>query len=169
MNPDALAAAPSERIAALIRPCVYYNAKAAKLKAFLALLLERHGGELDRLLALPLLSLRSQLLSVRGVGEETADAIALYAAGKPTFVVDAYARRVLSRLGLAKETARYADLQRLFMESLNPDPALFNEYHALLVRHGKAHCRPRPLCEGCPIRARCRFSGRHVKKRKRAT
>jgi endonuclease-3 related protein len=96
---------------------------------------------------------------VRGIGEETADAILLYAAGKPSFVVDAYTRRILSRLGLIDEKARYEEIRALFMENLRPDVPLYNEYHALLVRHGKERCRPRPACDGCTLRARCSFPG----------
>ena len=157
MDPSALASAPLDRVVALIRPCVYYNAKAKKLRAFLDFLHERHGGDLDRLFRLPLGALRQELLSVRGIGEETADAIILYAAGKPSFVVDAYTRRIFSRLGLVEGTARYAELRAFFMERLRPDVALYNEYHALLVRHGKAHCRPRPACADCPLLAGCPF------------
>jgi len=157
MDPASLAKAPLDQVASLIRPAVYYNAKAEKLKAFLNVLSERHGGDLAHLFRLSLLSLRSELLSVRGIGEETADAILLYAAGKPSFVVDAYTRRILSRLGLIDEKARYEEIRALFMENLRPDVPLYNEYHALLVRHGKERCRPRPACEGCPLRARCAF------------
>jgi len=157
MSPASLAQAPLDRVASLIRPSVYYNAKAEKLRAFLDLLFERHGGDLGRLLALPVDSLRRELLFVRGIGEETADAIILYAAGKPSFVVDAYTRRILSRLGLVEERVRYNELRAVFMESLRPDAALYNEYHALLVRHGKERCSPRPVCADCPLRARCVF------------
>jgi endonuclease-3 related protein len=157
MDAASLAQAPVDRVASLIRPCLYYNTKAAKLKAFLDLLFERHGGDLCRLLDLRADSLRLELLSVRGIGEETADAIILYAAGKPSFVVDAYTRRILSRLGLVKEKIRYVELRTLFMEALRPDATFYNEYHALLVRHGKERCRPRPLCAGCPLLARCSF------------
>lgn len=157
MDPASLARAPLETIASLVRPSVYYNEKAKKLKAFLDFLNERHDGDLVRFLALPLPSLRQELLAVRGIGEETADAILLYAAGKPSFVVNAYTRRILSRLGLIKERARYEEIRALFMENLAPDPSLYNEYHALFVRHGKERCRPRPWCAGCPLKPQCAF------------
>ena len=160
MNPASLAQAPLGRVASLIRPCLYYNAKAEKLRAFLDLLFERHGGNLTRLLALPIDSLRHELLCVRGIGEETADAIILYAAGKPSFVVDAYTRRIVARLGLVEERVRYNELRGFLMRSLPADVALYNEYHALLVRHGKERCRPRPGCTGCPLWTRCALADR---------
>ncbi len=160
MDPASLAGASLERVASLVRPCLYYNAKAEKLRAFLDLLFERHGGDLSCLLALPMDSLRGELLTVRGIGEETADAIILYAAGKPSFVVDAYTRRILTRLGLVEERVRYNELRGFLMASLPADVAMYNEYHALLVRHGKERCRPRPACAGCPLWARCAFAER---------
>jgi endonuclease-3 related protein len=159
LEPESLRRASLARVAHLIRPSVYYNEKARKLRAFLDVLHERHGGNVDRLLSLSAERLREELLSVRGIGEETADAIVLYAAGKPSFVVDAYTRRVLSRLGLAEEKARYGVLRTLFMENLPRDSRLYNEYHALFVRHGKERCRPRlPRCVGCALADLCAFA-----------
>ena len=97
-------------------------------------------------------SLRAELRGIPGIGPETADAIALYAAGRPIFVVDAYTRRILARHRLVAPDADYATVQALLMAHLPHDPALFNEFHALLVRVGKEHCRTRPRCEGCPLR-----------------
>jgi endonuclease III related protein len=159
MDARGLAAAPSERIAALIRPCLYYNAKARKLQAFVETLFERHAGSLEALFAQPTAGLREELLSIYGIGEETADAILLYAAGRPSFVIDAYTRRILSRLGLAPSSASYRTLQALFTEGLPRDVVLYQEYHALLVQHGKTRCRSRrPLCGDCPLRRRCTFA-----------
>jgi endonuclease-3 related protein len=93
---------------------------------------------------------------VKGVGRETADSILLYAGHKPTFVVDAYTIRLFSRLGLVAERARYEEVRTLFMENLPGDAALFNEYHALIVQHGKEHCRSRPRCPGCSLHLLCR-------------
>jgi len=112
----------------------------------------RHGGRLGRLLALPLPTLRAELREIAGIGPETADAIALYAAGRPIFVVDAYTRRILARHRLVTPDADYATVQTLLMTHLPHDPVLFNEFHALLVRLGKEHCRARPRCETCPLR-----------------
>lgn len=146
---------PLERVAALIRPCGYYNAKAKKLKAFVQRLHDCFGGDLDRLFSNDVAELRRWLLSVHGIGEETADSIILYAAGKPAFVVDAYTRRVLTRLGLAPPVDSYAAFQELFVRHLPRDEALYNEYHALLVRHGKDTCRKVPRCEKCCLREVC--------------
>ena len=159
MDPKALARAPVERIASLIRPTIYYNQKARKLKAFLEFLERRHRGDLDELFALPLTKLREELLSVHGIGEETADSIILYAAGKPSFVVDAYTRRILARLGLIAGNEPYDEIRTLFMENLPPDVRLYNEYHALLVRHGKERCRKRdPRCDNCSLGEICQIS-----------
>jgi endonuclease III related protein len=148
----AVRALPPGRLAALLRPSGTFRVKARRLRAFADHVTRRHGGRLGRLLALPLATLRAELRGIPGIGPETADAIALYAAGRPIFVVDAYTRRVLARHGLVRPDADYAAVQALVMSHLPHDPALFNEFHALLVRIGKEHCRPRPRCEDCPLR-----------------
>lgn len=152
LEPRALGRVRLGRLARLVRPAGYYRVKAGRLRAFLRHLSRRHGGSLRRLLRQPADALRRELLGVPGVGPETADSILLYAAHRPVFVVDAYTRRILGRHRLAPPDADYATLQALFMAHLPRDPALFNEYHALLVRLAKEHCRPRPRCEGCPLR-----------------
>ena len=157
MDLKRLVDAPSEQIAREIRPCLYYNEKARKLKAFARFLEERHRGDLAALLRLPVSSLRTELLSVRGIGEETADAIILYAARKPSFVADAYTHRILARLGMIEEPITYGEIRALFMTHLPNDVDLYSEYHALFVRHGQTHCRSRdPICEDCPLRKPCR-------------
>ena len=146
---------PHEDLARLVYPSGYYNAKARKVRAFMDWLAERYGGDLDRLFALDTGSMRRELLCVHGVGEETADSIILYAAHHPVFVIDAYTRRIVARLGLAPQEDTYAAFQALFMESLPRDAALFNEYHALLVQHGKSVCRKAPACAGCCLGRLC--------------
>jgi len=159
MEPEALMHAPLDEVAALIRPTIYYNEKAKKLRSFLVFLQEQHHGDLSDLLALPLPALREELLSVHGIGEETADSIILYAAGKPSFVIDAYTRRIMQRLGLISGREPYAVLRALFMQSIPPDVKLYNEYHALFVRHGKERCRSRgPLCSDCPLADMCNYA-----------
>src|SRR5262245_10685499 len=143
---------PSARLAALLRPSGTFREKARRVRAFADHVSRHHGGRLERLLALPLPSLQAELRGIRGIGPETADAIALYAAGRPIFVVDAYTRRVLARHRLLAPDADYAATQAFVMTHLPHDPALFNEFHALLVRVGKEHCRTRPRCRGCPLR-----------------
>jgi endonuclease-3 related protein len=156
LSAEGIAALDEERLAELVRPSGYYRQKAARLKGLVAFI-EGEGG-LEALLARPAPELREALLSVKGVGPETADSIVLYAAGKPAFVVDAYTRRIASRLGLCQPDASYDELQRLFASSLPEDVPLFNEYHALLVALGKDVCLKRePRCDGCPLAELCPF------------
>ncbi|MBU0495762.1 MAG: endonuclease III domain-containing protein [Chloroflexi bacterium] len=153
LTPAGLLALSPAELANLIRPAGYFNVKARRLHALVELVTQ-HGG-LDALFALDTASLRAQLLDVHGVGPETADCILLYAAERPAFVIDAYTRHILGRLGLAPSSARYHELQQLFVGHLPQDVPMFNEYHALIVRHGKERCRTRPVCDGCPLCADC--------------
>ena len=146
---------PMDALADLIRSSGYFNAKARKLKAFAHHLGERYGDDLDAFLAQETPVLRQELVSIYGIGEETADDILLYAARLPSFVIDAYTRRVLLRLGMAPEQDRYSAFQALFHENLHPDTELFNEYHALLDRHAKERCRRSPLCDNCCLLDLC--------------
>lgn len=145
-------AMPVEELAELIRPSGYYNIKTKRLKAFVSYLMTQWGGSMARMARAPQAELREALLSIKGIGPETADSIILYALDKPVFVIDAYTKRILSRHGVLNYDEPYALYQGLFHGSLVPDLALYNEYHALLVMIGKTHCRPKsPLCEGCPL------------------
>ena len=157
LSPEGLLKGTLDELARLIYPAGYYNAKARKLKAFLEMLFDRHGGDLDALFALPLPQLRQQLLATHGIGQETADSIILYAAEKPSFVIDAYTRRVFPRLGLEPARDDYASWQAMFSDALPPDVQLFNEYHALIDRHAKTVCRKVPLCDRCCLREVCRL------------
>jgi endonuclease-3 related protein len=152
LSPAGLAALPPARLGRLIRPSGTFRVKAARLGAFLRHLRRRHGGALGRLLRQPAAALRAELLGVPGIGPETADAILLYAAGRPVFVVDAYTRRILARHRVVPADAPYARVQALLTAHLPQDPGLFGEYHALLVRVAKEHCRATPRCRGCPLR-----------------
>jgi endonuclease-3 related protein len=158
LSPARLRRLQLPKLAGLVRPCGYYNAKALKLKSFAFWLGNHYNDDLDRLFAVNTDDLRQQLLSVHGIGQETADSILLYAAGKPIFVIDAYTRRILSRIGLFPEKESYAGYQAFFMEHLPPDAVMFNEYHALLVRLGKDFCRRRPLCSTCHLNPICQFA-----------
>ncbi len=158
LTPKTLRKLPSEQIASLIYPSGYYNVKARKLKTFVNWLGRRYGDNLSNLFNNNIDDLREQLLTVYGIGEETADSIILYAADKPVFVIDAYTRRVLNRLGLKPPTETYDAYQTFFMEHLPADSKLFNEYHALLVCLGKDVCRKNPVCERCCLNA----TGRHA-------
>ena len=140
-----------KRLAALIRPCGYHNLKAKRLKNFIDFLFAVYGGKMENMLAEDTDKLREELLSVNGIGQETADSILLYALGKPVFVVDNYSRRILSRHRMIPGDASYAEIQELFTQSLSADTEIFGEYHALIVRTGKLHCASTPRCEGCPL------------------
>ncbi|MBI4299220.1 MAG: hypothetical protein HY666_05625 [Chloroflexi bacterium] len=164
-SPKALREIPDEDLARLIYPCGYFNAKARKLKSLAHYLGERFDDDLDALTVLDTATLRGELLAVYGIGEETADAIMLYVAQKPSFVIDTYTRRIVQRLGLAPLKDTYSRHQALFMDNLPQETSLFNEYHALLDRHGKETCRKKPLCEGCCLLNLCPTGGAKVSSR----
>lgn len=153
LNPFTLYHMPLDELADLIRPSGYYNIKAKRLWNLVALLVEKYGGDLDALFALPIDALRAELLSVKGVGKETADSIVLYAARKPIFVVDAYTTRVLRRHGLVDDDADYDAVQELFHLHLPRDVALYNDFHAQFVAAGHHYCKKKPLCRQCPLAA----------------
>lgn len=157
LSPEGLREVPAERLAELIRPAGYFNVKSGRLKDFIGWLFGEHGGSLDSMFSGDWRLLREELLKVRGIGPETCDSIILYAGHKPSFVVDAYTKRLLSRLGLIAENTGYEEVRSLFMDSLPPDTELYNEYHALIVEHCKERCRKKPLCGDCPLRARCGY------------
>ncbi|GJM25520.1 MAG: endonuclease III [Phycisphaerae bacterium] len=141
-----------DALAELIRSAGTFRQKAAYLKSFARWLVEEHNGSLGAALSGELDSVRTKLLALKGIGPETADAIMLYAGNHPTFVVDAYTKRVLRRHFLIEpEQTDYETVRGLFMDSLQPDVQLFNEYHALFVEVGKRHCKAVANCEGCPL------------------
>jgi len=152
LTPRGLARASEAAVAALVRPAGTYRLKARRLRAFTEWLLARFGGRFEGLRRAPLAALRRELLCVPGLGPETVDVMLLYTAGRPVFVADAYARRVLSRHRLLPRAASYEDARAFVETHLPSDPALFNELHALLVAVGKAYCRTTPLCAQCPLR-----------------
>lgn len=143
-------------LAELIRPSGFFRQKARRLKRFVAHLMERHGGCLNAFLNQEPFELRHELLGLHGIGPETADSILLYAARKPIFVVDAYTRRLFDRLGILRAPS-YDEVQRSAHAVLPRDVALFNEFHALIVRHSIVHCRASPRCRGCPLIQGCLF------------
>jgi endonuclease-3 related protein len=153
MSLDGLSHLSVERLAQLIRPAGYYNIKAKRLKNLLGFLNERYDSDLSLFLEDGTRSLREGLLSVKGIGPETADSILLYAAHRPVFVIDAYTYRILYRHGMADDQAGYEELQDLFLDHLPEDAPLFNEFHALIVKTGKHYCKKRPLCDRCPLEA----------------
>ncbi len=160
LDPQAIAALESAELAELIRPAGYFNVKARRLQSFCRWLLQQ-GGE-AALQAWDDATLRRALLSVNGIGPETADDMLLYAFARPIFVIDAYTRRIFMRLGLIRGDERYEELRQHFEGQLKANHTerpeqtqLFNEYHALIVIHAKQSCRSKPLCGGCCLRGHC--------------
>jgi len=149
---SALYSLPADRLALFIKSCGYYNLKAKRLKNLLQMIHDVYDSSLEVLLDSEPYSAREALLSVKGIGPETADSILLYAGGHPIFVVDAYTHRIFSRHNLAPEECDYQSLQDLFMDNLPRDSQLFNEYHALVVVAAKQFCKKnKPLCDKCPL------------------
>jgi endonuclease III related protein len=163
ISPVALRNMSASELAILIHPSGYYSVKTKKLKAFVSWL-EKYSDNLSEIGAKDTGELHEELLAIYGIGEETADSIMLYAAGKPVFVIDAYTRRIIDCIGITPNGNRYADYQQLFMDNLPPDVRVFNEYHALLVRHGKTTCRKNPLCRQCCLLTICKFGISIIKK-----
>jgi len=146
-------------IAPIIRSTRFYNEKARKLKNFTHWLFINYGGSLDSMFSQELWALREELLSVKGIGEETVDSILLYAGNKTIFVVDAYTMRIFSRLGIAQKDWRYQDYQKFFMKYVESNLKIYNDYHAQIVGLGNLYCRKtNPLCEQCPVRELCNFA-----------
>lgn len=156
MDAKKLLAIQNDSLAQLIKPAGYYRIKAERLKNFLSWLVKE--GEFEGLKSRDLEELRNELLKIKGIGKETADSILLYAIEKPIFVIDAYTRRILKRIGIIqKENIEYDELRNLFESNLPRDVELFNEYHALLVRLGKEIClKRRPQCARCPLSDICK-------------
>ena len=149
---DSLLHMPEEQLAGLIRSAGYYSLKARRLKNLLQMIAEDYDGDLTLLFSEDTPTAREVLLRVKGIGPETADSILLYAGEHPTFVVDAYTHRILSRHNMVPESCDYQTIQDLFMDNLDHDAAMFNQYHALLVMTAKRFCKkPEPLCDGCPL------------------
>ena len=147
-----------EDLEKLVRPSGYFRQKAARLKAFIEYLDQRHRGSLDRMFSQPLELLRGELLTLKGVGPETADAILLYAGKLPVFVVDAYTKRLFERHSIVAAGANYESVRAQAEEAFANERSSrdlathYNEFHALLVEVGKRHCAVAPRCEGCPLR-----------------
>ena len=155
LSPKAIRDLSEEDLARLIYPSGYFNTKARKLKALAEYLGQRFNDDLEAMAMEDGDALRAELLAVYGIGEETADDILLYAFGKPAFVVDGYTRRVFFRLGLAPEKGSYSTYRSLFMDNLPAERDLYQEYHALIVRHGNEVCAKRPICLGCCLLEVC--------------
>jgi endonuclease-3 related protein len=152
LTPRGLLEIKEKMLAEQIRPSGYYRVKAKRIKAFIHFLFQEYTGDLNRMFSEDARILREKLLHVKGIGEETADSILLYAGEKPVFVVDTYTHRILQRHRLINKGASYGDIQRFFMDQLPREASLYNQYHALLVNTGKLYCRKNPRCEECPLK-----------------
>jgi endonuclease III related protein len=154
LTPSAILNARTSRLAALVRPSGYFRQKAKKLKAFVRFLQREYDGSLKRMFQSGTHELREKLLSVHGIGPETADSILLYAGNHPVFVVDAYTHRIFERHAITRGKPDYETVRALFETALPRDPQLWNEFHALIVNTGKNWCRKSvPRCEECPLRS----------------
>jgi endonuclease-3 related protein len=151
LTPQGLHRTSTAQLAELVRPAGYYNIKAKRLKNFVDWLFEDYGGEIANLERVQTERLREKMLAIKGIGRETADSVLLYALERPVFVVDAYTARIAIRHGLIEPDADYEQLRELLESNLSEDVALFNEYHALLVRAGKEFCKTKARCSGCPL------------------
>ncbi len=149
---DALYDLSDSELANHIKPAGYYNIKANRLRNLIKFIIDQYEGDLESFLSEKDHSLREGLLSVKGIGPETADSIMLYAAQFPVFVVDAYTYRILWRHGMVDEQMSYDELQVFFMDHLTQDTSFFNEFHALIVLTGKDYCRSKPRCNLCPLK-----------------
>lgn len=151
LTPDGLFNIEESLLAEAIRSSGYYNIKAKRLKSFIAFLFGEYKGDISLMFSEEVDPLREKLLSVNGIGPETADSILLYAGRKPIFVVDAYTKRIFSRHNLVPVSAGYHETQDVFMKNLPKDVILYNEYHALIVYLGKNYCKRKQTCLGCPV------------------
>lgn len=162
LGPEELSGADIEQIASVIRPAGYFNQKAGYLKSISSFITEELGGDIRALSYIPMNTAREKLLSVKGIGKETADSILCYAVNLPIFVVDAYTGRIFMRLdpefgsgNSGPKGPGYDDVQDMVMIGIRGDTLLYNRFHAILVILAKDHCRTAPKCENCPLRCLC--------------
>ena len=155
VSPAAIRDMSLDRLERLVRPSGFFRVKARRLRALCDFLAEQYSDSIEFMAERPTHELRAELLTVYGIGEETADDILLYALNRPVFVIDAFTRRIFHRLGWCQPESSYDDLQEMFHDSLPRDANLFNEYHALIVRHGNTTCKGKPDCASCPLLSGC--------------
>ena len=158
LSPDAITNTNRKKLEKLLRPVGFFRQKTTTIRNLVRHLIRHHEGSLDRLFDAELGEIRSELLSLKGIGDETADSILLYAGSKPSFVVDAYTIRIVNRLGLT-ESRQYSCVKELFENNLPKDTEMYKEFHALLVALGKKFCKTRPYCAKCPLSSDCAFHG----------
>jgi endonuclease-3 related protein len=156
LSPEKLATLPLPQLEGLIRPAGFFRQKSLRLQNLAKHLVEEWQSDLTTFCSGPLDDARARLLSLEGVGPETADSILLYAAGRPSFVVDAYTRRIFTRFGLLQGGEKYDQIRQLFMQNLPDDVQLYNEYHAQIVQLAKTCCRKnQTFCADCPLKQKC--------------
>ena len=156
LDVKALHGVPIERLEDGVRKTGFYRQKSRAVKNLVGFLMEEYQGNLDKMCSEDGLELRTKLLSVKGIGRETADSILLYACNKPFFVVDAYTKRALKRLELT-DAENYEDIRDFFESNLPDDAKLYNEFHALWVELGKRYCKTKPVCKDCPLNGQCPY------------
>ena len=155
LSPQRIRDLSKEKLASFVHSSGYFNTKARKLKAFAEHIGTLYGDDLDILFSKDSSELRDELLSIYGIGDETADDILVYAARTPSFVIDTYTRRILTRLCVTPRHHSYQGYQSLFHNNLDWDLQLFNEYHALLDKHAGEVCKVNPLCTDCCLYSIC--------------
>ena len=155
LHPNPLATAPLSHVEALIRHTGFYRQKARRIINFSKYLVTKYGGSLDKFFNRPTKDIRRELLSLEGIGLETADSILLYAADRLTFPIDAYTIRLCERLGI--KDLRYERLREFFESSLAKDLEVYKEFHALIDNLGKTYCKTIPQCSACPLLNECIF------------
>lgn len=154
LTPQAIVNANHNRLAKWLKPSGYFNVKAKRLRNFCSWYI--NAGEYASLKYLKTIQLRERLLEINGIGPETADDILLYAFNRKVFVIDAYTKRIFSRIGIIKKEIDYESLRELFEHRLGIESVkMFNEYHALIVLHGKDVCKKRPRCNECCLSDLC--------------
>jgi len=158
LDPEPILNLDKETLQNSIRPSGFYRQKAHRLRILCRYLTDNYNGDLANMETKGTTELREEFLDLHGIGPETADSILLYAFKRPVFVVDAYTIRLFERLGHLSADSSYNQVQEMFMDSVEPDPAVYNDYHALIVIHGKELCRKsRPLCSRCELAELCRY------------
>lgn len=155
LNIEKLANTDLNSIKKLIKPAGFYSQKSKYIRTISKHLLDNFGGNLNKFFNRPVWRIREELLSLNGIGNETADSILLYAGNKPVFVVDAYTKRISHRMGMTKEK-KYSELQKVFESNIPHDMKLFKEFHALIVEHAKKYCKKNPECKICPVAGGCK-------------
>ncbi len=153
LTPQGIKELSHQQISEAIKPSGYFNVKAKRLKHFVNFLFKEYQGDLARMRKENVTLLRSKLLTVNGIGPETADSMLLYALSKKVFVIDAYTKRFMTRHNWIKEDISYHDLQGIFHKYYPKQISQYNEYHALIVKLGKDFCKPKPRCEQCPLKS----------------